>query len=50
MTLMYRKLAMLEKNLDSRIEEAKLNGYSCDYVDSEFKRRLTNLMDQVRLI
>ena len=37
MAIIYRKLAMLEKDLNRRIEVAKLNGYDCNYIDTELK-------------
>lgn len=49
MTIVYRKLAMLEKTINQRQEEALLQGYTYD-VDQDFKNRLTSLMDQVRYL
>lgn len=51
MNIAMRKLALLEENLIKQEEAAKLEGYtSCPIVDSEFRRKLTKLMDQVRVI
>ena len=50
MNIALRKLAMLEKDLIAREEAAKLEGYVTCPVDTEFRRKLTKLMDQVRYI
>ena len=49
MTIVYRKLAMLEKTIHQREQEAFLQGYTYE-VDQDFKNRLTSLMDQVRYL
>lgn len=51
MNIALRKLALLEENIIKREEAAKLEGYtSCPIVDSEFREKLTKLMDRVRYI
>lgn len=50
MNIALRKLAMLEKNILEREESAKVQGYSTNVVDADFKRRVTDLMDKVRLL
>ncbi len=50
MNLVYRKLAMLEQTLEHNEEMARINGYTTDCVDREFKNRVTNLLNQVRVI
>ena len=50
MNLAVRKLAMLEKSIYEREEIARTQGYSTDVVDADFKRRVTELMDKVRII
>ena len=45
-----RKLAMLEKSIYEREEIARTQCYSTDVVDADFKRRVTELMDKVRVI
>lgn len=50
MNITLRKLALLEKNLIQREEEAKLGGYVSSPVDTAFKEQITKLMDKVRKI
>ena len=50
MNLTLRKLAMLEKSLNEREEVARVQGYSTNVVDAEFKKNVTDLMDRVRTI
>ena len=50
MNLAIRKLAMLEKSLIAREEEAKIAGFSTSPADREFRQKVTVLMDKVRLI
>ena len=50
MNLAIRKLAMLEKNIAQKEEESRLDGYSTNIVDQEFKNRITTLMNKIRSI
>ena len=50
MNLALRKLAMLEKDMIAREEEAKINGYATCPVDADFKARVSALMDKVRVL
>lgn len=50
MNIALRKLAMIEKDLIAREEEARLQGYTTSTIDQDFKRRITDLMDKVRVI
>lgn len=48
MNITFRKLAMLEQNMIEKEELAKFQGLSTCPIDSNFKERLTTLMDKVR--
>ncbi len=50
MNIALRKLAMIEKSLIAQEEAAKIQGYSNVPIDQDFKRRVTDLMDKVRVI
>ncbi len=50
MNIALRKLALLEKNMREREEAARLEGYTTSPIDSNFKQRITQLMDKVRAI
>lgn len=50
MNIAMRKLAMLEKDLIAREEEASTLGYSSKPIDTEFKRKISYLMDKIRYI
>ena len=50
MNITLRKLAMIEKSIAEREEAAKIQGYSTNVVDADFKNRITTLMDKVRTI
>ena len=50
MNISVRKLAMLEKTIAEREEAARVQGYSTNVIDADFKKRVTDLMDRVRLI
>lgn len=50
MNLAIRKLAMLEKDLIAREEAARLEGFSTCPIDQDFKNRITELMDKVRVL
>lgn len=50
MNLALRKLAMLEKSYEEMDEIAKIQGYSTVPYDKEFKRKITDLMDKIRVI
>ena len=50
MTIVHRKLALLEKTLDQREQEALINGYTCSEYDKDLKNRISTLMDQIRLV
>ncbi len=50
MNLAVRKLAMLEKSLAEREEAARIQGFTTVTIDSDFKKRVTDLMDKIRVI
>lgn len=50
MNIALRKLAMIEKDILAREEEARLQGYTTVPIDQDFKRRISDLMDKVRII
>lgn len=50
MNIAMRKLAMLEKDFIEREEEAKSKGYTTSPVDLEFRKKITQLMDKVRVL
>ena len=50
MNISVRKLAMLEKSIAEREEAARVQGYSTNVIDADLKKRITDLMDRVRLI
>lgn len=50
MNIALRKLAMLEKSILEKEEEARIQGYTTNVIDSDFKNRITTLMDKVRVI
>lgn len=50
MNIALRKLAMIEKSILAQEEAERIQGYSSSTIDKEFKRRVTDLMDKVRLI
>ena len=50
MNLTLRKLALLEKSMLQREEEAKIAGYTTSPVDKEFQEKISRLMDKVRTI
>ena len=50
MNFAVRKLAMLEKSIIEREEVARVQGYTTNVVDADFKRRITDLMDKIRVI
>jgi len=50
MNIVLRKMALLEAELNSREEAARIQGFTTDVIDRDFKERLTNLMDKVRTI
>lgn len=50
MNLALRKLALLEKNMIQKEETARIQGYVTNIVDADLKKRITDLMDRVRVI
>lgn len=50
MNLTLRKLALLEKNLEEKEQIAKLQGYCTNTIDSDFKNRVSTLLEKVRTI
>jgi hypothetical protein len=50
MSLAMKKLEMLERSILKKEEMARIQGYSTNVVDSEFKARITNLMNKVRTL
>ena len=50
MNIALRKLAMLEKSLQEKEMQARMEGLSTSPIDKDFQARITNLMDKVRLI
>ena len=50
MNLALRKIAMLEKNMIQKEEEARINGYASSPIDKEFRNKVFALMEKVRAI
>ena len=50
MNIALKKLAMIEKTYAEMEENARIQGYLDYPIDREFQKRITNLMDKVRLI
>lgn len=50
MNVAVRKLALLEKTIAEREENAKIQGYTTNVIDANFKKRVTDLMDRIRVI
>ena len=50
MNIALRKLAMLEEKMVKEEEIAKMQGFTTCPIDQDFKRRVTGLMDRVRVI
>lgn len=50
MNIAMRKLAMLEKEFTAREEEARISGYDTCPIDKGLQRRITELMDKVRVV
>ena len=48
MNLAIRKLALLEKSIMQQEEESRIQGYSTCTIDSEFRNKISDLMDKVR--
>lgn len=48
MSLTYRKLAMIEKDLIAKEESARIQGYTSCPIDRYFKDKITSLLDQTR--
>ena len=40
----------MEKNIIEKEEAAKIQGYTTDVIDSDFRNRLTTLLDKVRVL
>lgn len=49
MTIALRKLALLEKNLEQREEEARIRGFTTSPFDSDLKKKITQIMDKVKM-
>ena len=50
MHIAVKKLAMLEKDFRRQEEEARVQGYTSSPVDSEFRRKVSNLMEKVPFV
>ena len=50
MNIALKKLAMLEEKMIKEEETAKAQGYCTAPIDQDLKRRITDLMDRVRVI
>jgi hypothetical protein len=50
MNIVLRKMALLEEKMIKVEEDAKIQGYCTTPIDLDFKRRVTDLMDRVRVI
>lgn len=50
MNIALRKLAMLEKTLQEKEMQARLEGYTDCPIDKDFQARITCLMDKVRVL
>ncbi len=49
MNIAFRKLALLEKALEEKELNSKLDGYVSSPVDIELKEKISKLMEQVRI-
>ena len=49
MNITFRKLAMLERSLAEKEEQARLEGYSSCPIDKDLQSRINYLMDKVRV-
>ena len=50
MNLAIRKLALIEKDMNYKEENARVYGYSTCDIDRDLKERITELMDKVRYL
>lgn len=50
MNVAVRKLAMLEKAMAQQEENARIQGYTSNVVDSTLKKNVTELMDKIRVL
>lgn len=50
MNITLRKLAMLEKSIAEREGASKIEGYCTNSIDNDLKKRVTDLMDKVRVL
>ncbi|MCM1003784.1 MAG: hypothetical protein NC408_05510 [Candidatus Gastranaerophilales bacterium] len=50
MNIALRKLAMIEKSFQAQEEAERIQGYSTCTIDKDFRRRVNDLMDKVRII
>ncbi len=50
MNITLRKLALLERDLIQKEEAARFEGYSTSPIDQELKKRISTIMDKVRVI
>ena len=50
MNIALRKLALLEKDLIAREETARIEGFMTNPADNDLRRKITEIMDKVRII
>ena len=50
MNIALRKLAMLEANMIKQEEQARMEGFTTCPIDTDLKRRISELMDRVRVL
>lgn len=50
MNIALRKLALLEQSFIQKEEEARIQGYSTCPIDYDMKRRISTLMEKVRVL
>lgn len=50
MNVTIRKLAMLEKDIMRKEEEAKTQGFVTPIIDQELKNKISTLMDRIRAV
>lgn len=50
MTIALRKLALLEKNLEEREEQSRLEGYVSSPIDTDLKEKISKLMEKVKMV
>lgn len=50
MNIALKKLALLERTMVEKEENARIQGFTTNVIDVELKKRVTDLLDKVRRI